>query len=74
VGLCIPLSLLGKNSVKTFPRERKIVGGAVFYAVRVVSKERRRLILTRTSCLNYVTQFSVILKHEMQYNRTGKCY
>jgi hypothetical protein len=43
VGLCI-LSLLGNNSIKTFPRQRRI-GGVVFYAVRVVSKENRRLIL-----------------------------
>jgi hypothetical protein len=48
--LCIPLSLPGKNSVKTLPRQRKIVGGVVFYAVRVVSKESRRLVLRITSC------------------------
>jgi hypothetical protein len=50
VRLCTPLSLLGNNSVKTFPQERRIVGGVVFYAVRVVSKESRRLVLPRTSC------------------------
>jgi hypothetical protein len=44
-----PLSLLDNNSVKTFPRERRIVGGVVFYAARVVSKESRRLVLPRTS-------------------------
>jgi hypothetical protein len=52
VGLCIPLSLLCNNSVKTFPRQRRIVGGVVFYAVRVVSKESRQLVLHRTSCLS----------------------
>jgi hypothetical protein len=50
VCLCIPLSLLGKNSVKTFPRQRRIVGGVVFYAVHDISKESRRLVLRRTSC------------------------
>jgi hypothetical protein len=50
---CISLSLLGNNSVKTFPRQRKIVGGDVFYAVRVISKESRWLVLPRT-CLNLI--------------------
>jgi hypothetical protein len=50
VCLCIALSLLF-NSVKTFPWEGRIVGGVVFYAVRVVTKEGRRLIVPRTSCL-----------------------
>jgi hypothetical protein len=48
--LCIPLSLLGNNSAKTIPRQRRIVGGVVFYAVRVVWKESRRLVLPKTSC------------------------
>jgi hypothetical protein len=39
VCLCIPLSLLGNNSVKTFPRQRRIVRGVVFYTIHVVSKE-----------------------------------
>jgi hypothetical protein len=39
VCLCIPLSLLGNGLVKTFPRQRGIVGGIDFYAVHVVSKE-----------------------------------
>jgi hypothetical protein len=47
--LCIPLSLLGNNSVKTFPRQQRIVGGIVFYAVRFVTKERRRAVLPRIS-------------------------
>jgi hypothetical protein len=49
--MCIPLSLLGNNSVKTFPRRRKIVGGVVSYVLHVVSKERGRNVFTRTSCL-----------------------
>jgi hypothetical protein len=39
VCLCIPLSLLGNNSVKTIPRPRRTVGAVVFYAVCVVSKK-----------------------------------
>jgi hypothetical protein len=50
VCLCIPLLLLGYNSVNTFPRQRRIVGSVVVYAVRVVSKESRQLVLPRTSC------------------------
>jgi hypothetical protein len=45
---CIPLSLIGDGSVNTFPRKGGIVGGVVFYAVRVVSKKSRQLVLTRT--------------------------
>jgi hypothetical protein len=52
VCLYIPLSLLGNNSVNTSPRQRRIVGDVVFYAVSVVSKENRRLVLTRTSCFH----------------------
>jgi hypothetical protein len=44
VGMCIPLSLLGNNSVKTFSRQRRIVG-VVFYAVLIVSKESRLELL-----------------------------
>jgi hypothetical protein len=50
VCMCVPPSLLGNNSVNTFPRQRRIVGGVVFYAVRVVSKQSRRLVLPRTPC------------------------
>jgi hypothetical protein len=37
-------------SVNTFLRQRTIAGGVVFYAVRVVSKGSKRLVLPRTSC------------------------
>jgi hypothetical protein len=33
VCLCTPLSLLCNNWVKTFSRQRRIVGGVVFYAI-----------------------------------------
>jgi hypothetical protein len=49
--LCIPLLLPGNNSVKTFPRQRRILEGVVFYAVLVVSKESRCSVLPRTFCL-----------------------
>jgi hypothetical protein len=55
VGLCIPLSLLGNSSVKMFTWLRRIFGGVVFYAVRVVSKASRLLVLRKTS----VSQFEV---------------
>jgi hypothetical protein len=52
-GMClfIQVSLVGNNSVKTFPRQRIFVGGAVFYAISVVWNESRRLILPRTPFL-----------------------
>jgi hypothetical protein len=53
----LPLSLLGNGSVTTLLRQRihtrnnrRIVGRVVFNAVRAVSKERRRLVIPRTSC------------------------
>jgi hypothetical protein len=43
----VPLTLLGNGSVKV---TLYLLGnGYVFYAVRVVSKESRRLVLPRTS-------------------------
>jgi hypothetical protein len=37
--VCVsPMSLLGKNLMKTFNRQRRIVGGVVFYSVCVVSQ------------------------------------
>jgi hypothetical protein len=50
VCLCTHLLLLGNSSVNTFPWQRRFVGGVVFYAVRVLSKESRRIVLPRTSC------------------------
>jgi hypothetical protein len=58
LSLCIPLSFLGNNSVKTFPRQRRIVGGVVFYAVRLASKESMRVVLPRTSCFLYFVKYS----------------
>jgi hypothetical protein len=43
--------LLGNGSVKTFPQQRRLVGSVVLYAVHVVSKESRRLVLPGTSYL-----------------------
>jgi hypothetical protein len=46
------ISFLGNSWVKqTLPRQGRIVGGVVFYAVCVVSKEIRRLVIPRTFCL-----------------------
>jgi hypothetical protein len=41
---------VGQQIGNTFPRLRRIVGDVVFYAVHVVSKESRRLVLPRISC------------------------
>jgi hypothetical protein len=47
--LCVPLLLLGNNSVKASPRQRRIVVGVVLYVVRVVSKESRLVVFPRSS-------------------------
>jgi hypothetical protein len=44
VDLCVPLPLLGNKSIKTFPRQRKIVRGVVFYAVSVILKKSRHIV------------------------------
>jgi hypothetical protein len=46
----MPLSLLGNGSVNTFHRQRSIVGDGVLYAMHVVSKKIRPLVLPRPSC------------------------
>jgi hypothetical protein len=55
VYLCVcvsPLSLLDNGSVKV---PLSLLGnGEVFYAVRVVSEESRRLVLPRISCFIYI--------------------
>jgi hypothetical protein len=56
-----PLSLIGKGSVKRFHgnkythNKRKYAVGVVLYAVRVVSKESRRLVLPGTFCFHFGT-------------------
>jgi hypothetical protein len=51
-GSVYPPSFLGNGSVNTFPRQRRIVGDVVFYAVRFVSKKSGRLVLPITSWFN----------------------
>lgn len=51
VCLYISLSLQDSNSVKIVPRQRRIVGGIVLYAIRVVWKENMWLFLSRNSCV-----------------------
>jgi hypothetical protein len=47
--VCVSLlSLLGNGSGKSFPWKLGIIGGNVFYAVRVVSKKIGRSVLPRT--------------------------
>jgi hypothetical protein len=47
VCLCNPIPLQGNSLVKTFPRQGRIVGGVVFYAVHIVLKESRQLVLPK---------------------------
>jgi hypothetical protein len=49
---------LGKNvtAATNTRNNRRIVGRVVSYAVRVVSEDSRRLILSRTSCMIYVNR------------------
>jgi hypothetical protein len=54
------VSLLGNDSVSTFPRKRRIVGGFVFYAIHVVSKKSRRIVLLRTSCFTLDLEGGVV--------------
>jgi hypothetical protein len=44
------LSLLGNGSVNRIPRQLRIIGGVVFYAICVVTKESKLLVLPRISC------------------------
>jgi hypothetical protein len=48
-GLCISLSLLDNDSLNVFPRQRKIVGDEVFYAVHVISKQSRRFLFLKSA-------------------------
>jgi hypothetical protein len=45
--MCMPLWLPFNGSVNTFPRKRQIVRGIILYAVRVVLKESRLLVVAR---------------------------
>jgi hypothetical protein len=57
VCMCIPQSLPGNSSVKSYRRNdytsnsRRTVGRVVFYTVSVASKKSRRLVLPITYCL-----------------------
>jgi hypothetical protein len=56
---------LGKHVLAAMnTRNNIIVGCVIFYEVRVISKESRRLVLHRTSCLEYKTAF---LQKMIQY-------
>jgi hypothetical protein len=70
-GLCIALSLPGKDSIMTFAPQHIDVG-AIFYAVLVVTKESRRLVLLRTSCLyRYLSYRSFLVM--TTYSSVGGC-
>jgi hypothetical protein len=74
VCLYIPLSLLGNNSVKMFPSQRRIVGGDVSYAIFVISRESRQLIFSITSCKHLgltVDKFSAAFELSPQLYQTN---
>jgi hypothetical protein len=50
-------------ATNTHAKNRRIVGHVVFYAVQVVWKESRLLILQRTSCFTFVFHCNEILKN-----------
>jgi hypothetical protein len=54
VSIYIPISFLGNGLVNTFPRQWKILGCIVFFAVYAVSKEIRRSVVPRTSCFRFL--------------------
>jgi hypothetical protein len=59
VSLWACLCILPLNTVKSFPRQRRIFGSVILYAVHVVKKEIRRVFLLRTSCYLYNTALSI---------------
>jgi hypothetical protein len=71
LSVCVsPLPLLDNSYVNTLPRQRRNVGGGVFYKVYVVSNESRRLVLPITSCCRHVIQFIYCAQHLFLSNRT----
>jgi hypothetical protein len=61
----ISLSLLGNGYVNILTRQRRIFTGIIFYAVRVISKESRRLVLPRTSC-NITLSCTIMVERALQ--------
>jgi hypothetical protein len=61
-----PLIVATQRLGKHVPAATKTVGGVVFYAVRVVSKGRRRLVLTRTSCI--IIKFYIKVCRETEWH------
>jgi hypothetical protein len=53
--------LLCKNSVETFPRQRRIVGGIVSNTVHVVLEESRRLDLNEFVAISVISESPEIL-------------
>jgi hypothetical protein len=62
VGLSVYPPIVARQGLgKHVPAVTKYCGDVIFYAVRVVSKESRRLVLTGTSCLIFSVVNSVSL-------------
>jgi hypothetical protein len=64
-------SFQGNNSVKTFPRQGRIVGGVDFFAARALSKER---VLLRTFCFRIRNCITVKTKLILFKKCIFKCF
>jgi hypothetical protein len=51
MGLCIQISLLGNDSVKTFPLQRRIFWRRRFLCSPCRIKGKQAIFLSRTSCV-----------------------
>jgi hypothetical protein len=77
--VCIPLQLQGNGSVNTFQLQGRIVGGVVFYVVRVLSKESGRILLKTSRFLmqhflgNVILFFVVTADHREDFIAFSCC-
>jgi hypothetical protein len=67
------LLFLGNNSVKTFPRQRRIVGGIVLCAVRVVLKEWKKWVpQLLVSYKNNFSEIGLCLRTQVKPHSVGQ--
>jgi hypothetical protein len=57
VSVSVPPIVAGQQLIQLFLRQREIAGDVIFYAVCVISKESRRLVLPRTSYIIVLHEF-----------------
>jgi hypothetical protein len=66
VSLCIPVLLLGNNSVNKFPRQRTIVGGVVFYGSMSYQRQVGVLFFSELLVLFLKAYETVIVLYEQR--------